>query len=216
MINLGNIFILGDSYSTFKGCIPEGYDAWYSPEGRPETDVNAVEQTWWKQLLSQTKSDMLLNCSYSGTTVCNTGYDGEDCSYKSFIARLDKLVQIGYFRENQVDTFFIFGGTNDSWAEAPVGELKYAQWEKEELYSVLPAFCYLLHTAKANVAARIVCIINTNLKQPIADGFRTACEHYGIEWIALNDIDKMNGHPSIRGMEQIKQQILHYFEINER
>ena len=27
-----NVFILGDSYSTYKGCIPEGYKFYYSDE----------------------------------------------------------------------------------------------------------------------------------------------------------------------------------------
>ena len=29
MVNLGNVLILGDSYSTFKGFIPEGYLYYY-------------------------------------------------------------------------------------------------------------------------------------------------------------------------------------------
>ena len=62
MKNLGNVFILGDSYSTFKGYIPDEYHAYYSSEGRKETDVNAVSQTWWKMLLDETKANLVLNC----------------------------------------------------------------------------------------------------------------------------------------------------------
>ena len=37
---LGNIFILGDSYSTFEGYVPEGYPCWYMPN-YPESEKNA-------------------------------------------------------------------------------------------------------------------------------------------------------------------------------
>ena len=38
-----NYLILGDSYSTYKDLIPEGYGTWY-----PGNDVEKAEQTWWK------------------------------------------------------------------------------------------------------------------------------------------------------------------------
>ena len=43
-----DIVIFGDSYSTFKGFIPEGYSPWYSVGGRPEQpDVFCVQDSWW-------------------------------------------------------------------------------------------------------------------------------------------------------------------------
>ena len=29
MLKKGKLYIIGDSYSTFEGCIPEGFAAWY-------------------------------------------------------------------------------------------------------------------------------------------------------------------------------------------
>lgn len=211
MINLGNVFILGDSYSTFEGYVPKDYAVWYTNAGHENTDVNRVEQTWWQGLINETDSKLLLNCSYSGTTVCNTGYNNSDCTHISFIGRTDKLIESDYFKENRVDTFFIFGGTNDSWANSPVGELMYSNLGKEYLFSVLPAFCYLLERLKGNLqSARIICIINTELKPEITDNFMLACEKYGVEYIKLEAIDKTAGHPNIRGMEQIKNQVLDF------
>lgn len=126
MIDLGNVFILGDSYSTIEGGIPEGYDSWYFRETKNDTDVCRVEQTWWKQLLDETESKLLKNCSWSGTTVCYTGYGGADFSEISFLGRFLALVEQGYFKENRTDTVFVFGGTNDSWANAPVGDLRFS------------------------------------------------------------------------------------------
>ena len=209
MKNWGNVFILGDSYSTFKGFIPEEYRTYYSSEGRKETDVNDVNQTWWKQVIDETGSKLLRNCSFSGTTVCHTGYNGEDCSDNSFVARLDKLIKDGYFKKNKINTFFIFGGTNDTWAGSPVGKLKYHFWTKKDLYKALPAFCYLLKKVKANaVGARVVVILNDVLKDEISDGFKTACKKYSVEFIALENIDKNFGHPTVLGMSQIKEQVL--------
>ena len=37
---LGNIFILGDSYSTFSGYIPEGYAPYYDEDGPWYLKVN--------------------------------------------------------------------------------------------------------------------------------------------------------------------------------
>lgn len=208
-VNIGNVFILGDSYSTFENHIPEGFAAYYTRIPCSDTDVDKVEQTWWHRLLSDTRSNLLLNSSFSGTTICHTGYNAADCSEKSFIARLDKLIAEGYFEKNKVDTFFLFGGTNDSWADSPIGEMKYADWTKEELYSVLPAIGYLLHRLTEKLAGtRVICIINTELKEVITDSLLAACKKYGVETVVLHDIDKISGHPTILGMQQIEEQVL--------
>ena len=99
---LGNIFILGDSYSTFKGYLPENHVTYYTPEGPwylrehlelepDEKDVFQVEQTWWYNLAKE-NGILLKNSSFSGTTICNTGYNGYDNSKISFIARIEKLL----------------------------------------------------------------------------------------------------------------------------
>lgn len=209
MINIGNTFILGDSYSTFEGYIPEGYIAYYKKAGREETDVTLVDQTWWHMLLEETESTLVRNCSYSGTTICHTGYNGADCKNISFVARFEKLLSENFFGENKIDTFLLFGGTNDSWADSPIGELTWSDWKTEELYSVLPAFCYLIHKIRTNLPeTRVVCILNTELKPVITDNFKIVCEKYGVDIVELNDIDKNSGHPTIKGMKQIKDQVL--------
>jgi len=216
MIKLGKVFILGDSYSTYKGQMPDGHISWYYDGGHENTDVNDFNQTWWKQLLDSTDAILVLNSSWSGTTICNTGYNGADCSDKSFIARFDKLSESGFFVQNQIDTFFIFGGTNDTWAGSPVGKEMYSDWEKEDLFSVLPAFSYLLSGIKKNLKdTRVICLINDGLKPEITQGLKTICEKYGVEKIELSGIGKQGGHPNKEGMTQIKDQILKYLdEIN--
>ncbi len=210
MKKLGNVFILGDSYSTFTGFIPEWCASYYLPEGRPETDVTEVSQTWWHRLLDNTDSHLVLNSSFSGTTVCHTGYDGSDCSARdSFCARLKNLVNEGFFADNDIDTFFIFGGTNDCWANSPIGEIKLANRTEQDLFSFSPALCHIIETVKSVCPnARIIAVVNDGLKPEISETVSTAAAHYGIQAINLKDIDKREGHPTIKGMEQIYSQII--------
>ena len=42
-----NVMIMGDSYSTYGGYIPEGYNTYYSDERAAAPVVKGVEKTWW-------------------------------------------------------------------------------------------------------------------------------------------------------------------------
>ena len=103
---------------------------------------------------------------------------------------------------------FVFGGTNDSWAEAPLGELKYSDFSEEELFSVLPAFGYFMKTLKEDLPdTRVVFIANCDIKPEIVDGIKTAGEHFGIETVELKGITKEHGHPNVQGMSEIFTQV---------
>lgn len=196
------VAILGDSYSTFEDYVPDGYAIWYDHNPKAENDVCSVSQTWWYELFSNKPYTLLVNNSYSGSTVCNTGYGGEDYSDRSFITRVPLLLS---HPSGKPDVLLIFGGTNDSWANAPVGELQYADWNPKDLYSALPAYCYMLSYLHTNAPdTRVVNIINSELKPEITEGIKAAAQHYGMEYIQLEDIDKGWGHPTIKGMAQIR------------
>lgn len=212
---LKNILIFGDSYSTYEGYIPEGFATYYSPQGRPNTAVckMSVDDTWWKRLMNQTGATLVQNNSWSGSTLGHTGYAGDCSQTNSFIYRYRQLRQKGFFDDKQVDTIFVFGGTNDSWAGAPLGELKFSDWEEQDLFQVLPAFCYFMDTVKKDFPkAEIRFIINCDIKPEIMEGARLAGEQLGINVVQLKDIDKDSGHPTIKGMSQICEQVLKSFE----
>ena len=205
------ILIFGDSYSTFRGYVPEGFAIYYCTEGRsPEEPVTKmdIDETWWRRLINATGAEIVQNNSWSGSTVCYTGYSG-DCSHsQSFIYRYRKLCEEGFFEKNQVDTVLVFGGTNDSWAKAPLGELKYSDFKEEELFSVLPAMAYFMDRLKRDLPdSRIVFIANCDINPIIIEGIKTAGEHLGVEVIELRDIDKQRSHPTVKGMEQIFEQV---------
>ena len=205
-----NIVIFGDSYSTFENYVPEGYEVYYTEEGNLETDVTKVTQTWWYQVITEGNMNLILNNSWSGSTICYTGYNNIDCSNSSsFIYRFYELLEKDFFSKTKIDTVLIFGGTNDSWADAPLGELKYENWEKQDLYFVLPAIAYYFKLLKENLPnTDIYCMINTELKPEISAGMKAVCEKYGINTITFEEIDKNYGHPTIKGMQDIKNTVL--------
>ena len=208
-MSLKNVLIFGDSYSTFEGYIPEGFLPYYFKKGREETDVDKVEQTWWYQLMEETGSNLVLNNSWSGSTISYTGYRGDCSETSSFICRLHKLIDADFFKTHSIDTAFVFGGLNDTWANSPIGKMQFSDWEKQDLFSVLPAICYFMDKLRAQLPnAQIICILNTELKEEIEDALRAASERYNAHWIQLKDIDKCSGHPTIKGMAQIKKQVL--------
>ncbi len=200
-----NVCIMGDSYSTYEGYIPKGYRFYYSDERKEKPIVGGVEKTWWRILANENNLNVICNDSFSGSTICNTVRETFTIE-TSFVSRLDKYIAENFFAENKINTMLIFGGTNDSWIGAPVGNLIYSDWTDDALKCVLPAFCYLISRAK-EVVEEVIVIINTDLKQEITEGFVEACEKNEINYLRLKEIDKENGHPTELGMKQISEQV---------
>ena len=65
--------------------------------------MSNVRQTWWHQVIEHKGWKLLKNNSFSGTTICHTGYNGDDYSNRSFVTRMDNL--------GNPDVIFIFGAT---------------------------------------------------------------------------------------------------------
>ena len=172
------VSILGDSYSTFQGVIPANYSSFY-----PNDRNDCTEDSW------------------GGTTICGTGYGRMDSSRNNFIARVDSL--------GSPDIIFVFGGTNDAWANSPMGEYQYADWTKDDCRNFRPALaCLLDMLQKRYPQAKIVSILNSELRETVNESMREICSHYGVQLIELHDIEKQNGHPSVKGMKSICDQLL--------
>lgn len=194
------VSILGDSYSTFEGYIPQGNLAWYTLKPGDKTDVNSVGQTWWNRWMYENKYKLGINNSYSGATICDTGYGKKDYSDRSFVTRLHHL--------GHPEVLFIMGGTNDSWAGSPIGAYKYAKWTKEDLYQFRPAMAYMLNEIRnLYPKTKVYFLLNSDLKADINESVKTICKKYGVPCLELRDIDKKNGHPTIKGMAEICTQL---------
>lgn len=198
--------VLGDSYSTFAGFIPEGNACWYnSPADHKRTDVTKVEQTWWWQVANEGGYKLGAIESYSGATICNTGYRDEDYSDRSFVTRCTNL--------GNPDIILICGATNDSWANAPIGDYKYANWKRVDLYFFRPAMAKMLNDVKLHYPnVEVYFILNTELKKEINESVLEVCKHYDVPVIKLEDIDKKSSHPSVKGMKAIAQQVLKFIK----
>ncbi|MBQ3017042.1 MAG: hypothetical protein IJD79_09710 [Clostridia bacterium] len=214
-MNLGNIMIFGDSYSTYEGHIPSGYAVYYSGHRENQPDVYDVNNTWWKRLIDSTDSTLIQNNSWSGSTIGYTGYNNSDCSHSSsFIYRFEKLLAEGFFDKNKIDTLFVFGGTNDSWSNAPLGEFRDEKIAESDLFSVLPAISHFAKRLSENLPdTRIIFIGNCDIKSEITDAIRCACEREGFVYVALAGVEKVNGHPTELGMAEICDQVLRGIEI---
>ena len=186
------VSILGDSYSTYEDFVtPATNELWYyAKNSEQKTDVKDVRQT-------------------SGATISYTGYDGNDYSPRSFNTRMDNL--------GQPDIIFIFGATNDSWAGSPIGDFKYEGIKKADLYEFRPALAHMLRwMTDRYVNTEIYFILNTELKDEINTSVKTICEHYGVPVITLTEVDKISGHPSVKGMRQIADQVNSFLKSNAK
>ena len=180
------VSILGDSYSTFQGIIPANYSTFYPNN---QNDVKEVEQTWWSLYIKAKGYELEKNDSWSGTTICGTGYGRMDSSRSNII--------------------FVCGGTNDAWANSPVGEYQYSDWTKDDCKNFRPALaCLFDMLQKRYPKAKLVSLLNSELREPINESMREVCKHYKVQLIELHDIEKQNGHPSISGMKSICEQLV--------
>ena len=203
---IGSFSILGDSYSTFRGYIPEGNSCYY-PNPENVDDVLQVEQTWWHILMTKNNLQLLRNESYSGATVCTHTREGQPLE-SSFTVRAHYLKN--FVDENGAgpELIILFGCTNDSWQDREVGQVMFENRTEAELRCVLPAYCETVEVLqKENPGAKVVCVINTDLKPEIIEGILASAAHYGATAVKLADIDKQNGHPSALGMRQIAEQV---------
>ena len=192
------VSILGDSYSTYQGYNPEGFAPFY-PDAN--NDVKSVEQTWWSLYIKAKGYELEQNNSWGGTTICSTGYFGRVNYESSFMGRVDML--------GNPDIIFLFGGTNDAWSRAPIGEYQWSDWTQDDCKAFRPALAYLLDALqKRYPKAKIYSILNSELREEINESMRVVCHHYGVQLIELHDTEKQNGHPSIAGMQSICDQLL--------
>lgn len=204
------VTIFGDSYSTFHGWLtPSTNESWYFPADHPsrpvENDVTAVEQTWWHIVLREMGYKLEMNNSYSGSTVGYFGYQNMNYQPRSFNTRVENL--------GDPDLILSCCITNDSWTGETLGEYKYANWTENDMWYFRPAMARLCATLRLNYPqARVVFILNTELKPEFCESMRIICRHYGFPLLELHDIDKQWGHPSVAGHRAIADQVMEYLK----
>lgn len=209
----GSFSILGDSYSTYKGFTNPSENAQWYPANDPSTqgygsgnNVSDVRETWWHLFSSRDKVRLEENASYSGSTICYDSYGTgtTDGKTTSFIQRRSAI--------GNPELLLIFGGTNDNWAGASIGEYKYSDWTESDLSYFAPALAYLIYAIRLeHIGIEIVFVENDLLTSAYKTAIETVCEHYSVPVIKLHDISKTYNHPNVAGMNEIYGQIVEYF-----
>ena len=209
MKTIGKVGILGDSYSTFGGYVPEGYAVYYDVDaGEKYGFVNDVNKTWWMQVIKALDGTLVKNSSYSGSCVCNYDYQAmDDCTPVSFVTR----AQNDLTADLELDTIWVYGLTNDLWRKNARGELKYEGFTKNDLCTVYPALCFTLDFLRKNHPnARMLFITNHFFDEELINAVKVACAHYGAEHMTVKDFERTEGHPTEKGMKQIAAQVVEH------
>jgi len=206
--------VLGDSFSSLEGTVdPETNDVWHYEN----VGVTDPEQMWWYKVAAEMEWTLDKNNSFSGSLICNldaSNYYGPH----SFIRRMDNL--------GNPDVIFIFGGTNDIYNRAQLGEFVYADWTEEQLCTFRPAMAYLLDNLKrlypkAELYFLVdmeLCINDTTIepetRQAYLDSMHRIANHYNVSYIDIYDIHKAWWHPDEEGQDDIARQVIEALELD--
>ncbi len=104
------ISVYGDSISTFEGATPEGWSIFYQGEQRKATGVEALDDTWWMQVINHFGGELLTNAAWSGCVL-----EGDTFPQGGSERRIAALERDG----KTPDDILIYIGINDyGWGSA--------------------------------------------------------------------------------------------------
>ena len=136
-----DVSVMGDSISTYDGFNPYGFPVYYYGKRLIDNEMDSVDDTWWKQVIDGVDGELLVNNSYSGSTVA-----GEDDSCASSAARCNGL-------GDSPDIILIYMGANDRGVKIEIGTDEPNNGKK-----FFGAYRKMLRQLKQNYpSAKIVC-----------------------------------------------------------
>ena len=201
------VSIMGDSISTFEGCIPEENAVYYAGEKCAETNVRAMDDTWWGLLIERLGLRLLNNGSYSGSKVC-----GDEFPFGASKARAAQLVRTDAWP----DMIIVFLGINDYGGGVEGGVERFRRDYRRLLANVREVSpdaqvlaCTLLPGRLAGTEVPTFC---TQLRGDdicaFNDCIRAAARDAGCDCLDMAsfgfDYETTDGtHPNARGMDQI-------------
>lgn len=169
-------------------------------------DMVFVCNIWWYQFIKENNYCFCVNNLFFGVIICYIGYCLEDYSDCFFIIWMKVL---GCF-----DIIFIFGVINDYWVKFFLGEYKYVDWFKKDLYFFCFVMVYMLDIMiDYYFNVEIYFLLNDGLGNEIIELVRIICKYYQIDCIELKEFDKMSGYFLVKGMKQISEQVKVYMNF---
>ncbi len=214
--------IMGDSISTFEGCVPEGYAVYYTYEAGSSTGVKSPEDTWWWQVIAYFGGKLLANNSWSGSLTCAM----PECDAASYGCGDERTHGLG--RDGVTpDHIIVYLGTNDrGWGRPLFSE------DKRDLSVIENAYTLMLQKIKKNYPQAIIwcctmpetkCIMNPDIFLPTDWGgidvevYANAIERFArendcriIHLYGSGEIyDTIDGiHPSAVGMAALAKTVI--------
>lgn len=181
--------VIGDSISTYKQYIPDGFSAFYP---YPTADVSDVNMTWWMQTINNVGGTLFVNNSYSGTCVGDSS---------SFATQNKSRLEYTLLSGVAPDVILIYMGSNDC-ASQYVSLLDFTRGYKkmiDNLQSLCPN------------SEIILCTLATSPFYSVEEqtSFNDVITNYGKEYnLTVFDLSSVNlegklvdsAHPSVSGM----------------
>ncbi len=100
--------ILGDSISTLEGYSVPEYAAYYDCEHKLRADVLCTADTWWGKVIEHFGGKLLVNNSFSGSTVTRR----PGCEIESYACSRERTAGL-HCGEIKPDVIMVFMGMND-------------------------------------------------------------------------------------------------------
>ncbi len=216
--------VLGDSVSTFEGCSIPREAAFYDTGNKLASEVITVSDTWWGCVIERLSGKLLVNNSWSGSTVCCSSL----CEVESYGCsdwRTSSLDRNGV----RPDVIIVFMGLNDWTCGYRPGNAECCECDDCEVFFV--AYRIMLKKLRQNYPeAEIWCItlpyVGSDSVYPdflrgygkfnieeYCDTIRSCAQKSGCRLIDLYDsrcsYDTTDGiHPNKKGMEEIANCVL--------
>lgn len=192
--------VLGDSYSTFSGYIPQSNWSYY-----PKNDVDDVSEMWWYIVDEETKYTRDIINAWSGGTVCLQSASTKGAG-SPFVRRINGL--------GEPNLIFILGGLNDASHEAPLGEYKYSNFTEEDLDYFRPSCAYVISQCRTLYPeATIVWITEAITAADYLTSIHTICSEMGIP--CLDPVPEIvQRHPTAAGQATIANVVINWMEAN--
>ena len=191
--------ILGDSMSTLLGYNPEGNAVFYNAINGRTANIFAPEDCWWGQVIDALGGRLLVNDSFSGSTVCPLP-GGEIESHASSDKRTSNLARGGV----SPDVILIMMGTNDCGMHFSLDDF-------------IASYRLMLERIRRGYPSAEICCITPLSESEYCDAVRALAREQeclladlAAAKLECKTIDGL--HPSAEGMRQISCAVLRAFD----
>ncbi len=223
--------ILGDSISTFEGISDPKEAVYYDTSRKLASGIVTVLDTWWGQVVERLGGKLLVNNSWSGSTVCwNPQYQVP--SYGCSDERTASLGKDGI----EPDVIIVFMGTNDWGHGFQVVSSKHVKGDEHNCAIFSNAYQAMLKKLRANYPkAEIWCLtlpisycsVKESFEFPYyyggrhiseyCDAIKESAQQYNCCIIDLHNCcesyDTLDGfHPNANGMIRISNAMIEKLE----